>query len=198
MAPACLRRALTQLPRTSLPKARLIEQQQFKRLAWRWALRETRLIWGGAGCGGEGWDAAGRGGQGGALAPPATPVQTALLKELLVLYLWLHWAFGAARGLSRVAVLRRLAVERRLSACGAPASLLFPDPVLSWPTPPAAPSQPHLRINPGAQSPCAPGTVLGALHTSRNPCSSRTLCVPLSQMQKLRLSDVKHLAAALT
>lgn len=45
---------------------------------------------------------------------------------------------------------------------------------------------------------CVPGTVLGALHTSRNPHGSRTPYVPLSQMQKLRLSEVKHLAAALT
>lgn len=94
-----------------------MKQQRFGELAWRWAPRNRADVWGAAGRGGarrEGvggvggaqWGGAGRGGRGGALAPPASPVQTAPLKEFLV-YLWLCWVSGCAWAFSG-AVLRPL------------------------------------------------------------------------------------------
>lgn len=77
------------------------------------------MQWEELGCGGKGWTRR-------ALAP-VTPVQTALLKELLVLYLWLRWAFGAG-GLYRLRCSGVSLWSAELSACGAPASLLPPGP----------------------------------------------------------------------
>lgn len=119
MAPAvsgaCRRRALAlRRPSDEPPEGAADEAAAVRgaRVAVGSEKQGRRLGRGGARREGVGWgvwvgfSGAGRGGRGGALAPPATPVQTAPLKEFLM-YLWLCWVSGCAWAFSG-AVLRPL------------------------------------------------------------------------------------------
>ena len=144
---AYLRHALTQHRLTSLPEGK---QQQFKKLARRWALRETRLT-SGVGRGAEGWTRRG-------CCSTSHSCSNCSFKRTI--YFFICGCAGSL--LLRVGCLElrcsaSLVVECRLSASGAWASLLFPDQISSWTTPPAPPSKPQLLIDPGAQSPLCTG-----------------------------------------